>query len=269
MEDFEFDSNDLSDFFSTVSSGKKIIQEQKESLVGDSFDNLFWSQLVESKDKKKIKKKRKINSTKDNIIEEEIVIKEQNSFTEPNYTEPPSLKNKDPLTPLDQEFLTLKDFNQHYKLLLNRIQQQLSTLGGGGETRLEFLDDVNRDSVKVNNKFIKYNSLTQKFEGAYPGSSGVSYATTSVTSSSYTAQITDYYIGVNYPGAVTITLPTDIEIGTCYVIKDELGQASNGANRYIAVIPSGVDTIDNMNKATIAYDYGSLTLIYRNGWRIV
>lgn len=275
MDDFELDSNVLSDFFSTVSSGKKIIKNKKESLIGDSFENLFWTQLIEDVSLKKETKKIKSIEQKDKIIQEELIIekkedsKNKHTFIEPNYTEPPSLENKDPLTPLNQDFLTLKDFNQHYKLLLNRIQQQLSTIGGGGETRLEFLDDVNRNSVKVNNKFIRYNSTTQKFEGADPGSSGVRYATITVTSASYTIQPTDYYIGVNFPGAVTITLPSNVDSGTCYVVKDELGQASNGANRYIAIVPSGSDTIDGKDKATIAYDYGSLTLIYKNGWRIV
>ena len=49
MNDFGLGPSDLSDFFSTISSGKKIVKEQKESLVGDSFDNLFWSTLTETK----------------------------------------------------------------------------------------------------------------------------------------------------------------------------------------------------------------------------
>ena len=39
----------------------------------------------------------------------------------------------------DQEFATLDDLQAHYRDFLGKIQQQLSTLGGGGETRLEFL----------------------------------------------------------------------------------------------------------------------------------
>jgi hypothetical protein len=95
------------------------------------------------------------------------------------------------------------------------------------------------------------------------------YATVSVTNSSYTPTDEDYYIGVNHLGPVTITLPENVETGTCYVIKDELGQASQGTNRYIEILPSGTDTIDGKEKVTIAIDYGSLTLIYRNGWRVV
>ena len=48
----------------------------------------------------------------------------------------------DPLTPLDQKFATLRDLQQHYRLFVNRVQQQLSTLGGGGTVWLSNLDDV-------------------------------------------------------------------------------------------------------------------------------
>ncbi len=51
--------------------------------------------------------------------------------------EPPTIKNSDPLTPLDKNYVTLEQLQEHYRLFINRIQQQLSTIGGGGETRLK------------------------------------------------------------------------------------------------------------------------------------
>ena len=56
--------------------------------------------------------------------------------------EPPNVKNSDPLTPLDQNFVTFDQLNDHYQLFINRIQQQMATIGGGGETQFKFLDDV-------------------------------------------------------------------------------------------------------------------------------
>ena len=56
--------------------------------------------------------------------------------------EPPSVINVDPLTPLDRKFVTLDQLNDHYQLFVNRVQKQLSTLGGGGESQFKFLDDV-------------------------------------------------------------------------------------------------------------------------------
>ena len=83
-----------------------------------------------------------------------------------------SESNVDPLTPLDQNFATLDDLSSHYRLFLNRIQQQLATIGGGGETRLEFLDDLDRDTALVNGKFLKYQASTGTFVGADAGGGG-------------------------------------------------------------------------------------------------
>ena len=117
-------------------------------------------------------------------------------LTESLITEPPSTKNSDPLTPLDQNFVTLDQLNKHYNLFLNRIQQQLSTLGGGGEVRLEFLDDIDRSSAKVNGKFLKYNSATGKWEGA-TGGGGADTETTRDAIQGYYGYETDYYtVGV-------------------------------------------------------------------------
>jgi len=90
---------------------------------------------------------------------------EKEILTENIIAEPPSTDNKDPLTPLDQNFVTLDQLQQHYRLFINRIQQQLATLGGGGETRLEFLDDVDRDSAKNDGYFLRYDSGVGKFIG--------------------------------------------------------------------------------------------------------
>ena len=57
----------------------------------------------------------------------------------------------DPLRPLDQKFVTFKDMNDHYGLFLQRIQQQMSTLSGGGEVKFRYLDDVNRATMTDSN----------------------------------------------------------------------------------------------------------------------
>lgn len=75
------------------------------------------------------------------------------------------IKTSDPLTPLDQNFVTLDQLQNHYRTFINRIQQQLSTLGGGGETRLEFLDDVDRNSAKNDGYVLAYQASTGKFIG--------------------------------------------------------------------------------------------------------
>ena len=125
---------------------------------------------------------------------------------------------------------------RHLKDLVYKLVRDVSAQGGGGEVNLAFME----------------------------------MPLTSVTSSSYTVTLNDYYIGVNYAGAVTITLPKADREGKVFIVKDELGEASRGTNRYITILPSGADLIDGRDKAILAYDYGSLTFVWKgNSWRVV
>jgi hypothetical protein len=240
----EFDSLvgdlELNSIFEEVNTLKKINKEQKEKQEKtlEAFESFLFSEKVE---KPKTKKKAIKSKTKEVISEkvEEIIEEPKKELIEKSLgllSEPSNVKQQnDPLTPTDQKFATFEDLQKHYNLFLNRIQQQLSTLGGGGETNLAYRDMP-----------LKY-----------------------VTSSSYTVTPQDYYIGVNYAGRVNITLPTPRKNGKVYIVKDELGEASKGTNRHIYIYPSGTDLIDEEDYAILAYDFGSLTFVYRNGWRVV
>ena len=92
---------------------------------------------------------------------------EKEILTENIIVEPPSTNNEDPLTPLDKNFVTLDQLQDHYRLFINRIQQQLSTIGGGGETRLKYLDDIVGIATNAgvyDGKFLKYDHSIGKFE---------------------------------------------------------------------------------------------------------
>jgi hypothetical protein len=223
---------ELLDFFKVIKTAKKENKEKIESLIGDSFFEEFVKPL-----KEETKEETKVEIKEEILVEE---VKKEETLVEKSLgllSEPSNVKQqKDPLTPLDQKFATLDDLQKHYKLFLDRIQQQLSTLGGGGETNLTYMD------VPI----------------------------TSVTTSSYTIKLQDYYIGVNYAGAVTITLPKADREGKIFVVKDELGEASKGTNRYITILPTGSDLIDGRDRAILAFDYGSLTFIWKsNSWRVI
>ena len=254
MNNFDFQNKDLNNFFSLISEAKKEKKEKIDSMVSNSFDDYFWKPLTEestSKNKKKKKSTSSVEKIEDicvgtqvdgpiiSSVSEELIYKNKTLIERSLglLSEPSDTKHKnDPLTPLDQKFATLDDLNKHYNLFLSRIQQQLSTLGGGGETNLTYMD------VPI----------------------------TSVNTSSYTIKPQDYYIGVNYAGAVTITLPRADREGKIFVVKDELGEASQGTNRYITILPTGSDLIDGENRAILAFDYGSLTFIWKsNSWRVV
>ena len=94
------------------------------------------------------------------------------AYEENILNQPSSTDNEDLLTSLDQKFITLDKFEEHYKLFVNRIQKQLSTLGGGGAVNIRDLDDVDLSTAKVNDKYLKYDSSSSKWVGA-DASSGV------------------------------------------------------------------------------------------------
>jgi hypothetical protein len=92
-----------------------------------------------------------------------------------------------------------------------------------------------------------------------------------VTDSTYNITVTDYYVGIDYSGPVTITLPVGSSVARrLFVIKDESGEAGNGTNRYITILPQSPDLIDGDDHVLLAYNYGSLTLIWTGGaWRVI
>ena len=66
---------------------------------------------------------------------------------------------------LDQIETLRKEFEQYKTALQNQVTKGLATSSGGGEVRLEFLDDVDRDTAKVDGKFLKFDSSSGKFVG--------------------------------------------------------------------------------------------------------
>ena len=93
---------------------------------------------IEEKNNSLLEKVNNIENILD-TVNERTLLKEDN----PTLPGDPSTNNSsDPLTPLDQKFVTLDQLQNHYRTFVNRIQQQIATIGGGGETRLRYLDDI-------------------------------------------------------------------------------------------------------------------------------
>lgn len=55
---------------------------------------------------------------------------------------------------------------------LEYLKNLVNAQGGGGEVRLEFLDDVDRTTAKTNNYFLKYDASSDKWIGASAGGAG-------------------------------------------------------------------------------------------------
>ena len=59
-----------------------------------------------------------------------------------------------------------KEFDNFRSLIAQQISSSQMSGAGSGEVRLEFLDDVQRTTAKVNGKFLKFDSTLGKFIGA-------------------------------------------------------------------------------------------------------
>lgn len=82
---------------------------------------------------------------------------------------------------------------------------------------------------------------------------------------SYTATLTDEYIGVFSAAAVTITLPTGVN-GRVYTIKDEYGQGSGK----ITIQPQAGQLIDGKTNYIISVPNQSVAVVYRaTGWWLI
>ena len=93
---------------------------------------------------------------------------------------PPDVDNSDPLTPLDQNYATLEDLSNHYRLFVNRVQQQLATLGGGGTVWLKDLDDVGISTQTVTDgQALVYNADQEKWLAGSTGITGINTTGTS------------------------------------------------------------------------------------------
>ena len=190
-------SESLADFFNSIGGEKKKLKEEKSKIIGDlSLDNLFSSMEEESRKIKEEKKqlKKDVEAFKNLLFKEE---KKEEKPSVDEYIEPPrpeeeiadairqSENNKEE-TVVEHAVKILDKINEEVETVetepdLAKLKKEIEVLkqvvyeqGGGGEVRLEFLDDVDRDSVKVDGKFLKYQSSTGKFIGGdASGGSGI------------------------------------------------------------------------------------------------
>ena len=177
----------------------------------------------------------------------------------------------DPLTPLTQNFATLDDLQRHYRLFLERIQQQLSTVGGGGETKLKYLDDVvgiATNSGAYDGKYLQWNSATNRAEFTDPSDAETTtiVSVTGITTY-YQATNTDDYIGVSADVPVEIRLPTSPIVGKKITVKDEGNKIS--LHNITVTVGAGV-SVENDISVVMKINHQSFTFFYNNqNWFLV
>ena len=171
--------NDLSEFFSVMSTKKKIDALPKETkqevqqleVLSSFFEQMsnFENSLdtaIQASDKQPEVIERIVEVPVEKIIEKEVIVEKivevPKGPSEPErLAEAMSLVHKGQMLPEEKsELAKLKEeFGQFRQL----VQMQLSSLGGGGSTRILDNDDVDISSLG-NGKFLKYNSTTKKLE---------------------------------------------------------------------------------------------------------
>lgn len=294
-----WDMNDLSDLFKLVAEAKKTdpvalqAKEIKENIKED-LGNVF-GELSQIKQQDPVAKKSKeIKEHIHEVVKEDLgslfselaslkqakeqpVIEEPQPIVEEILVEVAPEIKEPPTIPEIDKYLTGKSFQQpepdlvdpNIRALQEKMKFMEQAIGriaahgpGSGEVNLRWLDDVARETIS-DGRWLKYNGATKKFVFDDINPYQVVYNTTHVTTSTYTVQETDFYIGVDYAGPCTITLPSTADSGRLITIKDEDGDAETNP---ITV----VGTVDNdPGGFIIQINNGAIQMIYRDGWRII
>ena len=168
----DFDA-ELGAFFSTIAEEKKDLKEKvkKDEVKIKEFEKLFTNLTSKKKENKKKKvllvepekPKEIINQTKieDKELDESIISKvskqlsEMQVATELDKDRIKKLEELDTLEKLKKEFLSFRDM----------VSKQMGTIGGGGETQLKYLDDVDSSSALIDKRVLQYDGATGKFIG--------------------------------------------------------------------------------------------------------
>jgi hypothetical protein len=165
----------------------------------------------------------------DEAIVHETILKEADLGLDTGGTD---TETADPLTPLGQNFVTFEELNNHYKIFISRIQQQMSSIGGGGEVNLRYLDDVNRSTI-ADGLNMQYNASDSKFE--------------------FTRPIVSVYPVVRGNNAVLIDSPTPIII-TDMTVSPPAGTYLTNFNSQFTVDDTSSQTLQAKADLIVLYD---------------
>ena len=225
-EDFDGKIDELRESHLTLNTEITILDKRQNSLHIRGLKDEVIEELQNILNGNVYQNIRSLEEKFDNINKKQL-----QNLQEGLLNEPPNVDNSDPLTPLDKKYVTLDEFQEQYKLFINRIQKQLSTFGGGGAVRIQDLDDVDISTAKVNDKFLKYNSTSGKWEGADAsggGGSGINTAfinaqNLNVTGFSTFVGVSSFMDNINIVGNQRLTMAESL---------DFIG--NNGGNSFIS-----------------------------------
>ena len=157
----------------TVNTSLRVYFEQLQKEIAELPEVKYYDENIDDLKEDISKLTEKVEDKGTNIAELYRIVEElkgtQETLTEevskyPSDTDPgrpitpdPSQKQgNDPLTATDQTYATLEDLSRHYRLFVNRVEQQLYTIGGGGAGFLKDMADVSFDESTGENKLLIY-----------------------------------------------------------------------------------------------------------------
>jgi len=140
---------------------QRIIQRNKEyeSVKQEiqSIVNKLKIDFIEEQNKKLSKKISHIEDIFEKFNEKTVLSESGSLLTGTENT-----KTADPLTPLNQEFVTFKDLANHYRTFINRVQIQMAAIGGGGAGFIKDLGDVDITGITTDS-ILKWNPSNNKW----------------------------------------------------------------------------------------------------------
>ena len=251
---------DIDSMFSQVKvsleEDKKKKEEQKKNIA--ALESWLYSEVVEEKQddyeehKKEIGSKKKPNKPaveevkEEEVVEElkieEEVVEEATEKVEEDTVDHAlkileTIKSKEEVREnvSDPEIVKIRGELEYLKNLVN-------AQGGGGEVRLEFLDDVDRDSVKVDGKVLAWNETTGKFIGTTGSGGASSGLSTGLTGTPN--------IEVGTIAASSATFTGNVSIGGTLTYEDVTNIDSIGIVTARSGIEIGGPVILNLNTST-------------------
>ena len=247
---------DIDSMFSQVKvsleEDKKKKEEQKKNIA--ALESWLYSEVVEEKQddyeehKKEIGSKKKPNKPAVEEVKEEEVVEElevEEEVTEEVEEDTvdhalkilATIKSKEEVREnvSDPEIVKIRGELEYLKNLVN-------AQGGGGEVRLEFLDDVDRDSVKVDGKVLAWNETTGKFIGTTVSGGASSGLSTGLTGTP------DIEAGTIAASSATFT--GNVSIGGTLTYEDVTNVDSIGIITARSGIEIGGPVILNLNTST-------------------
>ncbi|MEK9696682.1 MAG: hypothetical protein VW270_13045 [Candidatus Poseidoniales archaeon] len=227
-----------------------VAMEQRAKEMGKTSEAAVYRKYIE-KMKKITKQKQKKEDIEENVISKSV------EYLHNNKEEIVEIVEKTEYDLIREELNTLK----------KTIATSFGKMDyGSGEVRLEFLDDIDRDSAKVNNKFLRYNSSTGKWQGADASGSGGGISWQAVKTSDFNADAGEGYFINTTSGTVTATLPASPSLGDEIAFVDYAGTADTNA---ITIDRNGKPINSATENLNVATERAAFTLVFTDntqGW---